>query len=105
MTQIAFALAAGAGAAIRHAINQLGWTWRGTLLVNAVGSAALGWLLASAPSESVMTAIGVGLLGSLTTFSMFAIEVVEARRSERLVIAASTLACCVGGALLGHAVG
>ncbi len=105
MTAVAFVLAAGAGAAVRHGVNLLGWSWRGTLLVNAIGSALLGWIVASDPSPAVMTTVGVGFLGSLTTFSMFAIEMVESSRSERLVVATATVVVCLVGASVGHALG
>ena len=55
----------------------------GTLLVNALGSFLLGFLMAFAASSPqlpsawkapLITALGVGFLGSFTTFSSFAVE-------------------------------
>lgn len=53
----------------------------GTLAVNVLGCAILGVLiqlmaLAWSPSEPVRAALTVGLLGALTTFSAFSLEVV-----------------------------
>ena len=105
MTVIAFALAAGLGGAVRHGVNRLGWEWRGTLLVNTVGSFALGWLVAAGPSTSMVTVVGTGFLGALTTFSMLAIETVEAPRARRWWIVAANVCLGIGAAFVGFAIG
>ncbi len=57
-----------------------GFPW-GTLVVNAVGSFAMGALieisaLAWSPSPELRALIAVGVLGAFTTFSTFALDVV-----------------------------
>ena len=55
-----------------------------TLVVNVVGSALLGWVLArsaaGALSEPVTAALGAGVAGGLTTYSTFAVELVTMTR-------------------------
>ena len=98
-----FVLGASAGAVLRHLVNHLGTGWLGTLVLNATGAFALGYLLASDPGSDTATVVGVGLLGTLTTFSTFSLEVVEAPRRRRVLIVASTLVLGLGAAALGHA--
>ncbi|EWT01900.1 chromosome condensation protein CrcB [Intrasporangium oryzae NRRL B-24470] len=53
----------------------------GTLTVNVVGSAVLGWILAAASlgqlSPEMVALLGTGLCGALTTFSTFGYETVR----------------------------
>lgn len=105
MTAALFLLASGLGAAARFRISRFGWTWPGTLLANVVGSFLLGWLLAGEPAASTATVIGTGFLGSLTTFSMFALEATEGGPRRRLTILLSTLVGCLLAATVGHALG
>ena len=70
----------------------------GTLLVNALGSFLLGFLMALAASSPqlpanwkapILTALGVGFLGSFTTFSSFAVEsitILEAQQWRNLFL-------------------
>jgi fluoride exporter len=85
----------------------------GTLTVNVVGSAVLGLLVGAASVPAWVTAlVGVGLCGTLTTFSTFGLEVVrlvEGRRPGRAaayVVATVLLglAAAAGGYLLGRVV-
>lgn len=105
MTVALFVVAAGLGAAARLRINRYGWTWISTLVANVVGSFLLGWLLAAAPSESTAAIVGTGFLGTLTTFSMFALEATEGPPRRRVVILASTLVSCLVAVSAGHALG
>ena len=105
MTAVLFVLASGLGAATRLRINQYGWTWVSTLVANVVGSFALGWLLASDASDSVLTVLGIGYLGSLTTFSMFALEATEGAPRRRIAIITSTLVLGLLAVTLGHTLG
>lgn len=105
MTAALFVLCAGVGAAARHLVNRIGTGWRGTLALNVVGAFTLGILLASDASSDTGTVLGVGLLGSVTTFSTFSLEVVEAPRRHRVVIVGATVVLGVAAAVLGHAVG
>lgn len=105
MTAALFLLAAAGGAVARHQVNRLGTGWRGTLWLNVVGAFVLGWLLAADPSGATRTVVGSGMLGSLTTFSTFSLEVVEAPRWHRLVIVTATVVLGLGAAAIGHALG
>ena len=73
MTVIAFVVLAAAGTLVRATVsssedgfNRHLWT---TFILNVVGSFALGWLHGS--DVDAIVVIGVGGLGSLTTFSTF----------------------------------
>jgi fluoride exporter len=105
VTAVSFALAAAIGALIRHGVNRLGYAWRGTLAVNAMGSFALGALVASDVSATTLAVAGTGCCGSLTTFSMFSLETIEAHDATRLLIVVTTVVATVGAAALGYAAG
>jgi CrcB protein len=105
MTPVLFVIAAGLGAATRLRINQFGWTWISTLVANVIGSLALGWLLAGDPSDQVRTVIGTAYLGSLTTFSMFALEASEGVARRRIAIISSNLVLGLLAVVVGHAIG
>lgn len=104
MTAIWFALAAAFGALARHNVNQLGYGWKGTLGVNIIGSFALGALMSSGASTDLLTVVGTGGCGGLTTFSMFSLETVELHGAARLGIVSTTIAGTVGAAALGYAI-
>ncbi len=105
MTAIWFVVAAAGGAIARHQVNRLGTGWLGTLALNVSGAFALGLLLAVEPGHADVTVLGAGLLGSLTTFSTFALEFVEAPRRLRLVILVGNVGLGLAAAALGHALG
>ena len=69
---------------------------RGTLAVNLGGSLALGLLAGAAPA--VWALLGVGVCGALTTFSTYALEVLEGGgwRYAALSTAGCLLACAAG---------
>ena len=105
MTAALFVLAAGFGAVVRHRVNVMGHRWLGTLAVNMTGSFLLGWFLASDPSESAATVIGTGLLGSLTTYSMFSLEATEGTPHHRVKVVTATLVLGLLAATAGHQLG
>ncbi|MCF6734840.1 CrcB family protein [Blastococcus sp. KM273129] len=85
----------------------------GTLAVNVAGSAVLGLLLGAAAAPAWATAlVGVGLCGTLTTFSTFGTEVVRlvegrARGRAAAYVAGTVLlglVAAAGGFLLGRVV-
>jgi CrcB protein len=107
----AFVVAAGVGAVARA---EAGRRWNrhdgvavGTLIVNVLGSFALG-LLHDAGGVTV-TVIGMGGLGAFTTFSSFARDAVALAEVRRLATACSYVgATCtlgIGAAALGIAIG
>lgn len=83
----AVALGGAAGAVMRYLVDRWavarlgsGWPW-GTLIVNVAGSLILGLLLgtvlASGLSDWWLKAMATGFCGALTTFSGFALQIVE----------------------------
>ena len=109
ITAVAFTLAAAAGALAR---TEAGRRWNrhdgaplGTLIVNVTGSFLVGLLATTAPPA--LTVLAVGGLGTFTTFSSFARDVLAAAQRRQLGFALGYLiASCalgVGGAALGLA--
>lgn len=87
MTALLVAAGGAAGAILRYLldrrvqrISDAAFPW-GTLTVNVIGSAVLGFLTALAlvgsTGETLRFLVGVGLCGSLTTFSTFGYETVR----------------------------
>lgn len=105
MTALGFAVLAVAGALLRAAtaqrFNAATWPW-GTLGVNVLGSFALGLLVGS--GNPVMTAVGVGGLGSLTTLSTLAVELTSLSRSRAIAYAVVSLTLGLAGAAGGLAI-
>ena len=99
MTALLVALGAAGGAAARFAVALWLPGLRATLVVNVLGSAVLGYLVH--PSASTYALVGTGFCGAFTTFSAFAVEVVETW-SWRYVVSSVTL--CLGAAALGQCV-
>ena len=114
------ALGAAVGAPLRFAIERRlssAYPW-GTFSVNLAGSAILGVLLGvlHAQGEStswVLTLIGVGFCGSLTTFGGFAAQVLDlavaprstraaARAGRALGYTAASVLGCVALSLVGY---
>lgn len=93
MTALGFAVLAVAGTLLRattaQRFNSPTWPWA-TLAVNVLGSFALGLLAGT--GNPVMTAVGVGGLGSLTTLSTLAVELTALTRPRAIAYAAITLA-------------
>lgn len=82
----------------------------GTLTVNLLGSVALGLVaghLVRVPEGGALlrSLVAVGLLGSFTTFSSFAVELIQLAQERSLGAAcaygAATLVTCLAGAALG----
>ncbi|GMQ94316.1 MAG: fluoride efflux transporter CrcB [Acidimicrobiia bacterium] len=90
-TALAVFLGGVAGSSLRFAVGELlvGVGWSATapvLVVNLLGALCLGWFAErarhAAPwSTPVIAFVGVGLLGSFTTFSAFRVETVALLRS------------------------
>jgi CrcB protein len=64
-----------------------GFPW-GTLVVNIVGSAILGFLAALPAGEGVMAAAGTGFCGALTTYSTFGYETLRLAETGAHLLAA-----------------
>jgi CrcB protein len=107
ITVVAFAVAAAAGALVRA---EAGRRWNrheglavGTLAVNVAGSFLLGLLAGVAPP--VLTVLGVGGLGSLTTFSSFARDAAALGEQRRPGLAAAYVTASVVLAIAAAALG
>ncbi|HET7902019.1 MAG TPA: CrcB family protein [Candidatus Nanopelagicales bacterium] len=120
MTALLVALGAAVGAPLRFAVERRlasAYPW-GTFAVNLTGSAILGVLLGvlRAQGEStswVLTLVGVGFCGSLTTFGGYAAQVLDfvaapratpgsARVRHAAEYAVASVLACVAVALVGY---
>jgi CrcB protein len=75
------------------------------IAVNVVGAFALGWFAErvrhAAPwSTPVVAFVGVGLLGSFTTFSAFSVETIELFRSGAWAVGVAYIVFSIGGGLV-----
>lgn len=120
MTFLAISLGAILGANLRYLLGTWiaartpgAFPW-GTLAINVVGSFALGLVLALTVERElgpwwVRPAVGIGFLGSFTTFSAFSAETVtlleRGDAAGALVNVALSVGVCVAGAALGLALG
>ena len=81
----------------------------GTFLVNVVACFALGLVLALNETCSASTGIallmGVGFFGSLSTFSTFAVELLNELRAGQALMALVLALASIGAGLLASAVG
>lgn len=105
------ALGSAAGGVARYLIAVLwlraigaGFPWE-TLLVNALGSALIGFLAISLPANDSRLLLMTGVLGGFTTFSSFSLQTVELMRAgaagAALIYILLSVTLCVGGAALG----
>jgi CrcB protein len=94
-----------AGACARHLLSLAVAGPTGTLVVNALGSLALGVLVAAAPGRRTRLVLGTGLCSSLTTYSTFAVETTALGGVGAVANVALTHGLGVGAALAGLAIG
>lgn len=115
-TILLIALGAAVGANLRYWISQ--WAaqqWGiafpyGTLLINVLGSFAIGLILTLATTNAAITAnwrllLVTGLLGGFTTFSTFSYETYQLLIDGSLLLAALYILGSVGLGLLGVLLG
>lgn len=94
-----------AGAIARYGVGTRLPGQRATLLVNVLGSIALGTLVAAGASDAPALLAGTGFCGAFTTFSSFAVEVVERADSGDVRGAVWYAGVTLGAALVGVAIG
>jgi CrcB protein len=82
------------------------WPWA-IFIVNLVGCAALGWLVAQRAylSDRIFAAATVGFCGALTTFSAFAVDLALMARNGRLGLFAAYLLSSFVCGLVAYAAG
>jgi fluoride exporter len=115
-TILLIALGAAAGANARYWLSQ--WAaqqWGaafpyGTLIINVLGSFAIGVVLTIATTNAAISVnlrllIVTGLLGGFTTFSTFSYETYQLLVDGSLLLAAVNILASVGIGLLGVALG
>ena len=76
-----------------------------TLLVNLVGSLALGLLIGAGVPERLRLLLGTGLIGGFTTYSAFAVQVHDLGSGGDLARGAGYAAVTVLGGLASAAIG
>jgi len=98
----------GAGLAAARWLGA-GFPW-GTLIVNVLGSFAIGVLAARVgpEDESLRLLLGVGLLGGFTTFSTFSLEMLrlmEQHPLQAVLYAGASVVLGLGACWMGFALG
>lgn len=109
MSGLATALLVGVGGAA-GALGRYGVGTRlpgptATIVVNVLGSAAAGALLAAELPDSTMSIAAIGFCGAFTTFSSFAVEVADRLDRGDVAGAAWYASATLGTALLGVGIG
>lgn len=98
------------GAMMRYGVTLLCVAWQcsatwGTLMVNVVGSFAIGLLTGSVHGTQWLLFATVGLCGGFTTFSTFSMQTLALLQSgqygQAVLYAVGTGVACVFGAALG----
>ncbi|MGI5285764.1 fluoride efflux transporter CrcB [Nonomuraea polychroma] len=99
------ALGAAIGAPLRYLADRLVqarhdtlFPW-GTFTVNVAGSALLGFLAALPADPAVMTGVGVGFCGALTTYSTFSYETLRLAQDRARFVAVANVVASMAGAL------
>jgi CrcB protein len=104
VTALLVALGAAVGAPVRYLVGRLldGRLHWGTLVVNLVGSAALGALVGAAVDGRWLALLGTGFCGGLTTYSSFAVQAVQGGPRRGTAYVVMTVTGCLAAATLGH---
>jgi CrcB protein len=77
----------------------------GTLAVNLVGSALLGWLVGHGVEGRPLALLGTGFCGAFTTYSAVAVQSVNRGGWPGLAYATGTVAGCLALAWAGYVLG
>ena len=103
MKLVAVIVGAAVGMALRLALDYLVHPPISTLVINLVGSFALGVLVARlwpTASPALRAGLGPGLLGTFTTFSAVAVTVVGLSANGEWMLALAYLAATIIGGLI-----
>ncbi len=107
MSVLLVAVGAAVGAPTRllagHLLDRA--THWGTLLVNLLGSALLGWLVGHGVDGRPLALLGTGFCGALTTYSAVAVQSVNAGGLRGPGYAAGTVLGCLAMAAAGYDLG
>jgi CrcB protein len=94
-----------AGALARYGVDRAVTGEYGTVVVNVLGSVALGLVTAVPVGDPLLLVLGTGFCGAFTTFSSFAVTIAERVRDGRYRYAAGyaggTLLAALAGVGLG----
>ncbi len=101
MTPLLFVLAACVGALGRLTVGLLTCSWQALLIVNVAGAGLLGYVISADLSPQAVTIVGVGLCGSLTTYSSFSLEARSLGWRWGSAYAALTIGCVCASASIG----
>lgn len=114
MTVFSLMIGAFFGAIARFGVNQVVksrtttlFPWA-TFFVNVSGSLGLGYLVAAESPKMLFLGLGVGFLGSFTTFSTFKLEVIEYASKDWIKSLLYLILTYIGGilaAMLGYIIG
>jgi CrcB protein len=102
---VAFGAAVGAPLRLlagHHLDRRTHW---GTLTVNLLGSALLGWLVGHGVDGRPLLLFGTGFCGALTTYSAVAVQSVNRGGWPGLGYVVGTVAGCLAVAWLGYQLG
>lgn len=113
MSFVLVALGGAVGATARYGVSLAATQWLGagfpwgTLIVNAIGSFAMGVLVgwASDADKALVLLLGVGVLGGFTTFSAFSIETVRLMERGAWLAAGANVTASVMISLAACAIG
>ena len=107
MSALLVALGAAVGAPARLALGRAldRTTHWGTLLVNLLGSALLGWVVGHGVGEDAAALVGTGFCGAFTTYSAVAVQSVNRGGWKGLAYAAGTVLGCLAVAWVGYSLG
>lgn len=107
MSALLVALGAAVGAPLRllaghHLDRRTHW---GTLTVNLLGSALLGWLVGHGVDGRPLLLVGTGFCGAFTTYSAVAVQSVNRGGWTGLAYATGTVVGCLATAWAGYQLG